>query len=143
MMSMSNSMRIIAKYYFPNAIRTIGHFHIQKLACNAFRRYTSPTGDAIQAETDAKDKAKCMGKTYTPIVLTNGTRQSNCLHAAEICFLSRQDKWTESQRQRAKVIFEIYPDLKEAYSLTHSLSMIFSGNAIKDAARLSLAHLYD
>ncbi|WP_365314020.1 transposase [uncultured Prevotella sp.] len=58
------------------------------------------------------------------------------MHAAETCFLSRQDKLPESQRQRAKVLFEIYPDLKEAYSLTHSLSMIFSRNAIKDAARL-------
>lgn len=90
-----------------------------------------PQMDAIQAETNAKDKAKCIGKTYTHIVLTNGTYQSNCLHAAETCFLSRQDKWTESQRQRANVLFEIYPDLKEAYSLTHSLSMIFSRNAIK------------
>ena len=33
--------------------------------------------------------------------------------------------------------------MKEAYSLTHSLRMIFSKNTIKDAARLSLAKWYD
>ena len=41
------------------------------------------------------------------------------------------------------MLFETYPDLKEAYSLTHSLRMIFSKNTIKDAARLSLARWYD
>ena len=41
------------------------------------------------------------------------------------------------------MLFETYPDLKEAYSLTHSLRMIFSKNTVKDAARLSLARWYN
>lgn len=36
-MDMSNSMRLIAKRCFPNAIRTIDCFHIQKLACDALQ----------------------------------------------------------------------------------------------------------
>ena len=53
------------------------------------------------------------------------------------------DQWTDSQKRRAEILFDQYPDLKEAYSLTHSLRMIFSKNRIKDAARLSLARWYD
>ncbi len=53
------------------------------------------------------------------------------------------DRWSDSQKARAAILFEQYPDLKEAYSLTHSLRMIFSKNTIKDAARLSLAKWYD
>ena len=34
-MDMSNSMRLIARRCFPNAMRTIDRFHIQKLACDA------------------------------------------------------------------------------------------------------------
>ena len=41
------------------------------------------------------------------------------------------------------MLFETYPDLKEAYSLTHSLRMIFSKNTVKDAARLSVARWYN
>ena len=41
------------------------------------------------------------------------------------------------------MLFDQYPDLKEAYSLTHSLRMIFLKNKIKDTARLSLARRYD
>ena len=40
-------------------------------------------------------------------------------------------------------MFEQYPDLKEAYSLTHSLRMIYNKNTVKDAARLSLAKWYN
>ncbi len=40
-------------------------------------------------------------------------------------------------------LFDQYPDLEEAYSLTHSLRQIFNKNTIKDAARLSLARWYD
>lgn len=46
-------------------------------------------------------------------------------------------------KAREEVLFEAYPDLREAYSLTHSLRMIFSKNTIKDVARLSLARWYN
>lgn len=53
------------------------------------------------------------------------------------------EKWTLSQKQRSEILFDNYPDIKEAYSLTHSLRQIFNKYTIKDAARLSLAHWYD
>jgi len=37
----------------------------------------------------------------------------------------------------------MYPDIRKAYSLTHSLRMIFSKNSAKDAARLSLARWFN
>ena len=36
------------------------------------------------------------------------------------------EKWTATQKERMKLVFERYPDLEEAYSLVHSLRMIFS-----------------
>ena len=53
------------------------------------------------------------------------------------------EKWTESQKLRAEILFEQYPDLQQAYSLTHSLRMIYAKNTIKDVARLSLARWYN
>ena len=37
----------------------------------------------------------------------------------------------------------LYPDIKEAYSLSHSLRMIYNSNSKKDVARLSLARWYN
>ena len=144
-MDMSNSMRLIAKRCFPNAMRTIDRFHIQKqLACDALQEMRiAHRWDAIQADTDAREEAKCRGEAYTSIVLANGDTQKQLLARSRYLLFKSADKWTESQRQRAEVLFETYPDLKEAYSLTHSLRMIFSKNTVKDAARLSLARWYN
>ena len=146
-MDMSNSMRLIARRCFPNAMRTIDRFHIQKLACDALQEMRiAHRWDAIQADTDAREEAKCLGEAYTPIVLANGDTHKQLLARSRYLLFKSADKWTESQKQRAEVLFETYPDLKEAYSLTHSLRMIFSKNTVKDAARLSLviaATLYE
>lgn len=135
-MDMSNSMRLIARRCFPNAMRTIDRFHIQKLAREALQEMRiAHRGDAIRAETDAREEAGRMGRAYTPEVLANGDTRRQLLARSRYLLFKSADKWTESQRQRAEVLFETYLDLKEAYSLTH----LFSKNSIKDAARLSLA----
>ena len=87
-MDMSNSMRLIARRCFPNAIRAIDRFHIQKLACDALQEMRiAHRWDAIRAETDAKEEAKLRGKAYSPVVLANGDTR-NCWHAAGTCFSS-------------------------------------------------------
>ena len=143
-MDMSNSMHLIAKRYFPKAMRTIDRFHIKKLACDALQEMRiAHRWDAIQAETDSREEAKCRGKAYSPVVLANGDTHRQLLARSRYLLFKSADKWTESQRRRAVVLFETYPDIKEAYSLTHSLRLIFSKNTVKDAARLSLARWYD
>lgn len=141
---MSNSMRLIAGRCFPNAMRTIDRFHIQKLACGDLQEMRiAHRWDAIRAETDAREEAGRMGRAYTPEVLANGDTRRQLLARSRYLLFKSADKCTESQRQRAEVLFGTYPDLKEAYSLTHSLRMIFSKNSINDAVRLSLARWYD
>lgn len=135
---MSNFMRLIARRCFPNAMRTIDRFHIQKLACDALQEMRiAHRWDAIQADKDAREEAKCLGEAYTPIVLANGDTHKQLLARSRYLLFKSADKWTESQRQRAEVLFETYPDLK------HSLRMIFYKNTVKDAARLSLARWYN
>ena len=112
-MDMSNSMRLIARRCFPYAMRTIDRFHIQKLACDALQEMRiAHRWDAIQADTDAREEAKCLGEAYTPIVLANGDTHKQLLARSRYLLFKSADKWTESQRQRAEVLFETYPDLK-------------------------------
>lgn len=143
-MDMSNGMSLIARRCFPKAIRTIDRFHIQKLACDALQEMRiAHRWDAIQQDTEAREEAKAQGIEYKPAMFENGDTPKQLLVRSRYLLFKSQDKWTESQRERAHVLFREYPDLKEAYSLTHSLRMIFSKNTIKDAARLSLARWYD
>ena len=143
-MDMSNSMHLIAKRCFPNAMRTIDRFHVQKLANDALQEMRiSHRWGAIQTDTDAMEEAKCLGLPYTPIVLNNGDTPKQLLARSRYLLFKSADKWTESQKQRAEILFEQYHDIREAYSLAHSLGIIFSKNTIKYAARLSLARWYN
>ena len=84
-MDMSNSMRLIARRCFPNAMRTIDRFHIQKLACDALQEMRiAHRWDAIQADTDAREEAKCLGEACLQMVIPT----SSCWLAADICFLN-------------------------------------------------------
>lgn len=85
------------------------------------------------------------GKSFSlPIpvdVVCKGTRYSKEFGAFLLFKLT--NKWTEKQKERAKILFEEYPDIQLAYGLSHSLRTIFSKNTMKDAARLSMAQWYN
>jgi len=139
-LDMADPMRKIVRRCFPNASRVIDRFHVQKLAYDALQEMRiKHRWDAINEETDAMEEAK----KYVPQILENGDTKKQLLARSRYLLFKSPDKWTEKQKHRAKLLFELYPDIKKGYSLTHSLRMIFSKNSIKDAARLSLARWYN
>ena len=143
-LDMSNGMNRIVSRCFPSAIKVIDRFHVQKEACEAVQELRiKHRWDAIQEETDAKEEAKWNGRQYQPFVFPNGDTKKQLLVRSRYLLFKSPDKWSKSQKERASILFAQYPDLKEAYSLTHSLRMIFSHKAGKDEARLSLARWYD
>lgn len=86
-MDMSNSMRLIARRCFPNAMRTIDRFHIQKLACDALQEMRiAHRWDAIQADTDARKRPNVWVKHTLQLCLQTVTPTSSCWLAADICF---------------------------------------------------------
>ena len=142
-LDMSDSMHRIVRSCFPKAIRVIDRFHVQKLTYDAVQEMRiAHRWDAINEETDAMEEAKLSGKEYIPQILENGDSKKQLLARSRYLLFKSADKWTERQKQRAEILFELCPNLKKAYSLAHSLRMIFSKNSIKDAARLSLAKWY-
>ena len=143
-LDMAESMRKIVRRCFPCALRVIDRFHVQKLAYDAIQEMRIEyRWEAINEETEAKEQAKLSGKKYVPEELENGDTKKQLLARSRYLLFKSADKWTEKQKHRAKILFELYPDIKKAYSLTHSLRMIFSKNSIKEAARLSLARWYN
>jgi len=143
-LDMSNSMRKIVRVCFPQASRVIDRFHVQKLAYDAIQEMRiAHRWDAINDETNAMEEAKLSGRKYLPKVFKNGDSKKQLLARSRYLLFKSADKWTEKQKLRAKILFELYPDIKKAYGLAHSLRMIFSKNSIKDAARLSLARWYN
>ena len=143
-LDMADSMRKIAKSCFTKATRVIDRFHVQKLAYDALQEMRiAHRWDAINEETDAMEEAKLSGNKYIPKLLENGDSKKQLLARSRYLLFKSAEKWTEKQIKRAKILFELYPDIKKAHWLTHSLRMIFSKKSTKDAARLNLAKWYN
>lgn len=143
-LDLSESMRKIVRRCFTKAIRVIDRFHIQKLACEAVQEIRiGHRWEAIQEETDARQEAKGLKKKYVPFTFENGDTRKELLARSRYLLFKSAEKWTESQRLRARILFKEYPDIKRAYSLSHSLRMIFNKRSTKDGARLNLARWYN
>lgn len=143
-LDMAASMRRIVINCFPDAERVIDRFHVQKLAIDALQEMRiAHRWDAINEETEAMEQAKFKDEEYKPTKFINGDTPKQLLARCRYLLFKSANNWTDSQKQRAKILFAQYPDLKEAYSLTHSLRMFFNKNDNKDVARLKLARWYN
>lgn len=139
-LDLADSMRKIVSSAFPKAQRVIDRFHLQKLACDAVREIrVAHRWDALQQANDEMEECRLAGKPYTPFRFPNGDTRPELLVRSRYLLFKSADKWTQRQKERAKILFEEYPDIRLAYGLSHSLRMIFSKNTIKNAARLSMA----
>ena len=129
---------------FPRASRVIDRFHVQKLALEAVQEIrTKHRWNAINAETDARENAKLDGRKYVAERLENGDTLKELLARGRYALFKSPEKWTVTQRQRADMLFSLYPDLKEAYWLSQNLRAIFNKHSTKDCAQLNLARWYN
>ena len=143
-LDMAGSMNKIAKRCFPAASLVIDRFHVQKLACDAIQEMRiAHRWDAINKETDAIQEARLNKEKYTSLRLSNGDTLKQLLARSRYLLFKSSNKWTTNQKNRAEILFELYPDIKKAYSLTNSLRLIFSKTKTKGVAFTKLAKWYN
>ena len=142
-LDMAGSMNKIARTCFSKASLVIDRFHVQKLAYDAVQEIRiAHRWDAINEEADLLVEAKATGEKHKSTIFSNGDTKKQLLARSRYLLFKSREKWTEKQKTRAEILFEKYPDLKKAYSLTHSLRMIYSKTKEKGVARTKLAHWY-
>lgn len=143
-LDMAGSMNKIVKHCFPNASLVIDRFHVQKLAYDAIQEIRiAHRWDAINQETNDIENAKLNKEKYIAPVFSNGDTRKQLLARSRYLLFKSGDKWTQKQKARAEILFAQYPDIKKAYSLTHSLRMIFSHTTVKGVAYTKLAKWFN
>lgn len=143
-LDMAGSMNKIVKRCFPVASLVIDRFHVQKLAYDALQELRiSYRWDAINEETNAIENARMNNEKYTAPTFSNGDTKKQLLARSRYLLFKSGEKWTKTQKERAKILFDQYPDIKKAYSLTHSLRMIFSHTETKGIAYTKLARWFN
>lgn len=125
-MDMAGNMEMIARRSFPSAVRVTDRFHVQQLAAEALQEMRIKyRWEALDAENDAIEQAKETGVSYIPEVLHNGDTIKQLLARSRHVLYKKSAFWTESQQQRATLLFERYPDLKKAYELALELGNVY------------------
>jgi transposase len=143
-LDMAANMGLIAKKCFSNAVRVTDRFHVQKLALEALQEIRIKyRWQAIDMENEAIEKAKTTKTKYEPITLSNGDTIKQLLARSRYILYKNKSKWTQNQTQRAKLLFELYPDIEKAYQLSQDLRNVFENTTDKIYGLSKLARWHE
>lgn len=172
-MDFSDSMFAIAKQCFPNATIVIDCFHIvQRLNDGLeemrlkFKRLavteSKKEAAAFAKEEDRKAKRRAyyrkkhpkkkgetrgrkrIGKRkYQPSELANGETKVEMLTRSRNMLAQSGDKWRGSKIERARLLFGLYPQMEEAYSLICKVRAIFKARITREEAKVRLHKWYE
>ena len=167
-MDFSDSMYAIVRECFPNATIVIDCFHIVQRLCEALdemrlraawkksedakarKRAYGRTKYAVKKGGKKKPKGRKRGrkrigkKKYRPTMLSNGDTLVELLTRGKYVLAKSGEKWGKHQKERAHLLFELYPKLREAYSLICTIRAMFRNKKLtRDAARGYLHNWYE
>lgn len=143
-LDLSPTMMKIARRVFPNAYLTNDRFHVQRLFYDAIDDLRI-TYRWMARDLENEEIRRCREEKteYVPFRYRNGDTRKQLLARAKHILSKNRVNWTESQRLRAEIIFENYPDLRCAYQLAQELTDIYNSKSSVGVARLKLARWYD
>lgn len=143
-LDMAASMNQIAKSCFTKASIVTDRFHVQKLAFEAVQDIRiKHRWEAIDLENSLYLQAKRQNKTYKPHFYSNGDTRKQLLARSRYLLFKTPNKWTESQKARAIILFSEYPDIKQAYQLSNQLGAIYNQKIIKGVALTKMAQWFN
>ncbi len=139
-LDMAANMGLIVKKSFPKAVLVIDRFHVQKLALDALQEIRiKHRWEAIDKDNDAIENARNNSLKYVPKLLPNGDTLKQLLARSRYLLYKSSNKWTNSQQERAEILFKTYPDIEKAYNLCQNLSWIYNQTKDKTVALTRLA----
>lgn len=143
-LDMANSMKLIAKKSFPKATQVTDRFHVQKLALEAVQEVRIRLKwEALDQENQSILEAKLNNTPFVSKEFSNGDTAKQLLTRSRFLLYKSSNKWSESQKDRATIVFEAYPEIKTVYFLSQKLRNIYNNNTDKLIAITKLAHWYN
>ena len=133
-MDMVRNMALSVENSFPQSQKVIDRFHAVKLVMDAMQHLrVNFRWEAIKTENILIKAAKERGEKYYPQTLSNGDTLKELLVRCRYLLYKYPEDWTVNQSKRAAILFEKYPSLKQAYSLTLAFRNIYK-NLSKEKA---------
>lgn len=153
---LSSAMMLTVRTVFPAASLINDRFHVQQLLSEAVDQLRvrhrwevlDKENRAIREHRAKRKAAKTreerdrIGK-WEPQRMENGETMPQVMARSRHVILKHRSKWNEQQAGRARILFEKFPDLEQAYGLSLKLVDIFNGKCDPGVARLNLARWYN
>jgi len=134
-LDMSPSMDWIIRENFLNAKKVTDRFHAQKLVTEALQDMrVELRWKAIEEET--KNKSQVM-------IYANGDTKRQLLARSRYLLFKTENKWTDSQKERAEILFQEYPKLKTGYHLSLMFRSIYEHSKTREEAKEKLDQWYE
>ena len=135
---MASNMERAARKSFPGVSIVTDRFHVAKLVNDAVQDIrVGSRWIAIEEESEGIKKAKEQGIAYVDYVYSNGETKKQLLARSRFFLFKKKSKWSETQKERAKILFEEFPTIKTAYGLAMMFRNIYEKSKTKkDAEKL-------
>jgi len=125
-LDMAKNMESAVKIVFPDSRLVTDRFHVVKLSMDALQHMRIKQRWAeLDKENTAIEEAKKNKIKYEPKGLENEDTPKQLLARCRYILAKRTSDWTESQKQRASILFREYPHLKKAYEHTMEFRNIY------------------
>ena len=133
-LDMANNMQLASRMVFPKASIVTDRFHVVKLVLEALQHLRIKyRWEEIEKENQAIKIAKKQNIKYVPITFENDDTPKQLLARSRYIIAKKESQWTENQKQRAKLLFENYPLLHQAYKHTMEFRNIYELTIREDA----------
>ena len=127
-------------------IRRLALAHKKKLERNAKRRRKNRQKNKGKKKPKGKRRGRKptrKNEKFRPPVLSNGDTTVELLTRCRCALTQTPDKWSENMKARMKLLFELYPRLKEAYDVVNKLRAIFRSSTLtKETAKEKFQEWY-
>lgn len=125
-LDMAKNMESSVTMAFPEATLVTDRFHVVKLAMESLQHLRIKLRwIELDKENKAIEEAKKQGLKYKPIQLSNGDTPKQLLARSRYIIAKKPNDWTENQKQRAALLFKLYPHLETAYKHTLEFRSIY------------------
>ena len=107
-------------------------------------KYAVKKGGKKRPKGRKRGRKRIGKKKFRPTMLSNGDTLVELLTRGKYVLAKSGEKWGKHQKERAHLIFELYPKLREAYSLICTIRAMFRNKKLtREAARGWLHNWYE
>ena len=131
-MDMARNMSLAIENSFLNTSKVIDRFHVVRLVIEAMQHIrVKNRWDVIKYQNEAIKQAREKGEKYYPEILSNGDTLKELLARSRYLLYKLETQWTMNQAKRANILFEKFPQIKQAYKLVLQFRSIYNQTKIE------------